>query len=241
MLRSAARRVGPAAGGLIALSGCDARFGAQRGSTEQGQDILDLWRPMIVIALVTLTIVVSLVAWCIIRYRRRNDDIPSQRQYVIPLEIFYTVIPILILATVLALSWKTQNEVDALAPRPPVAIDVVGYQWQWQFHYRHEEITISGLPDKRPVMVIPEGEPVRISLTSRDVIHSMFVPEFLFKRDAIPGVVNRFDFTANRPGRYLSRCAEYCGLNHWQMLFYVEVMPRTDFDRWVARHTAKSS
>lgn len=240
-MRIDGRRSAIAFGAALALAGCDSRFGAQRGSTEQGQDILDLWRPMIVIALVILAIVVGLVVWCVVRYRRRSDEIPSQRQYVIPLEVVYTVIPILIVATLFAISWKTQDEVDALAARPAVVIDAVGFQWQWQFGYRNEQFTISGLPGERPVMAIPEGEPVRINLTSRDVIHSMFVPEFLFKRDAIPGVVNRFDFTATRPGRYLSRCAEFCGLDHSQMLFYVEVMPRPDFDEWVERHSEKAS
>lgn len=218
------------------LAGCEARFGAQSGSTKQGEHILDLWRVMVVIALVILALVVGLVVWCVVRYRRRSAQIPTQRQYHIPIEVIYTTVPFLVLAVMVGLSWRTQNEVDALAPRPAVVIEATGFQWQWQFVYPNAGVTVTGLPDKRAVMVIPVDETVRIRLTSRDVIHSMFVPEFLFKRDAIPGVVNRFDFTATTPGRYVSRCAEFCGLDHAQMLFDVEVVPRSEFDRWVERH-----
>jgi cytochrome c oxidase subunit II len=235
-----AGQLGAAALLAALMTGCSTRFGAQAGTTNQGQDILHLWQLMVAIALVILALVLGLVVWVVVRYRRHGDDIPSQRQYVIPLEVVYTVVPLLILAVVFGYSWSTQDSVDALSKDPAVVVHVTGFQWQWQFAYPHDGITVTGLPQKRPELVLPVNRTARIVLTSRDVIHSMYIPQFLFKRDAIPGVVNRFDLTPTQEGRFLSRCAEFCGLNHAQMLFYVHVVSDRDFNRWIADH-AKGS
>jgi cytochrome c oxidase subunit 2 len=237
------RRAGQlgAAAVLVALmTGCSTRFGAKAGTTSQGGDMLHLWQLMVAIALVILAIVVGLVMWVVLRYRRRGDDVPSQRQYVIPLEIFYTVVPLLILAVVFGYSWTTQDNVDALSKHPAVVVDATGFQWQWQFSYPKDGITVTGLPQKPAELVLPVNRTTRIRLTSRDVIHSMYIPQFLFKRDAIPGIVNRFDLTPTRRGRFLSRCAEFCGLNHAQMIFYVHVVSDREFTRWVADHSKGS-
>jgi len=221
----------------LALSACSSDYGAEKGATKQSRDILDLWRPMIVIALCILALVVGLVVWVVVRYRARGrSDEPNQRQYVIPIEVLYTAVPILILAVIFGLSYKTQDEVDALDKRPAETIDVRGFQWQWQFHYRGDDITVTGLPGKPPVMMLPVGETVRLNLRSGDVIHSFYVPAFLYKRDVIPGVHNRVDIDVTDPGTYTGYCAEFCGLDHARMTFVVKAVSRSAFRDWAEQH-----
>ena len=198
----------------------------------------DLWRGGVMTALVVGAIVLSLIIFTVIRYRRRGrDDVPSQRQYIIPLEIVYTVIPIVIVLVLFGFSYAVQDDVDALSDNPDVTIDVQGFQWQWQFHYRAEDVTVTGVPDRRPVMVLPINETVRLVLTSRDVNHSFYVPDFLFKRDAIPTVKNQFDLEVEKAGTYRGFCAEFCGLNHARMTFTVRAVSKAEFDDWVAEQS----
>jgi cytochrome c oxidase subunit 2 len=238
-MRAPARRVLAAAVGLLALSGCDTTFGQKKGSTQQSHGISDLWRGSMMAAIVVGAIVISLIIWCVLRYRHRaRDGEPSQRQYNVPLEITYTAIPIIIVLVLFGFSWSVQNDVDALSSNPAVTVEVRGFQWQWQFRYPKDHITITGLPDRTPVMVLPVGETVRFVLTSRDVIHSFYVPDFLFKRDVIPGVTNRFDISIDKPGMYRGYCAEFCGLDHARMTFAVRALSPADYRAWVARKQA---
>ena len=221
---------------IVALAGCNSSFGQKQGATKQSHGMADLWRGSVMAALIVGALVLSLIIWCLLRYRRRGrDDIPSQRQYHLPLEIVYTAIPIVIVLTLFGFSWAVQNDVDALSAHPDVTVEVSGFQWQWRFHYPDDAITIVGLPDRRPTMVVPVGETVRIVLTSTDVAHSFYIPDFLFKRDAIPGITNRFDLTVDKPGTYFGQCAEFCGLNHAHMTFQVRAVSPVEYRDWVAQ------
>lgn len=234
-MRALSRRLLVAALALLALAGCDTTFGQKSGSTEQSRRMSDLWRGSMLAAIIVGAIVASLIIWCVLRYRHRDrDGVPSQRQYNVPLEITYTAIPIIIVLVLFGFSWTVQNDVDALSSNPDVTVEVRGFQWQWQFHYRDDDVTVTGLPDKTPVMVLPVGETVRFVLTSRDVIHSFYVPEFLFKRDVIPGVRNKFEITVEKPGMYRGYCAEFCGLDHARMTFAVRAVSKADYRDWVA-------
>lgn len=222
----------------VVLSGCSLEFGGGRGATRQGRDIFGLWQGSVIVAILVGGLVWGLILFAILRYRRRNDDLPNQTQYLVKLEILYTVVPVIIVAVLFALSYRTQNSVDALSSNPAVTIDVKGFQWQWQFHYRDDDVTITGLRDQPPTMVLPVDRTVRIVLTSPDVIHSFYVPDFLFKRDAIPGVTNRFDFDVRDKGSFKGRCAEFCGLDHARMDFEVKAVPMSEYRRWIADHRA---
>jgi plastocyanin len=123
---------------------------------------------------------------------------------------------------------------------------VVGFQWQWQFTYQGErvplpsgqppeDLTVKGTIAKPPVMYLPVGEPIRFTTEAKDVIHSFYVREFLFKRDAFPGHVNTFDITITKPGDYGGQCTEYCGLAHQAMRFTVRAVSRPQFEAWVAK------
>jgi cytochrome c oxidase subunit 2 len=220
---------------LAALPGCGfVDHAGKEGTSSQGRDIFDLWRGSVIAALVVGGIVWALIGWAVLRYRRRGDELPSQRQYIVPLEVVYTAVPILIVAVLFALSYRTQRDVDALTADPDLVIEVEGFQWQWQFHYVDEDITVTGLPDDPPVMVLPVDTKVRLVLTSTDVIHSFYVPDFLYKRDVIPGVKNEVDVDVTDVGRYTGRCAEFCGLDHARMTFEVDAVTMDDFREWVA-------
>jgi cytochrome c oxidase subunit 2 len=219
---------------VAALSGCSLEFGGGQGATRQGRDIFGLWQGSVVVGLLIGGLVWGLIVYAALRYRRRNDDIPTQTQYLVKLEILYTVVPVIIVAVLFAFSWRTQNEVDALTHDPAVTIDVRGFQWQWQFHYRDDNVTVTGVPGKEPTMVLPVDRTTRVILTSPDVIHSFYVPGFLFKRDVIPGIVNKIDVTPRDIGTYDGRCAEFCGLDHAKMTFRVRVVSLTDFRSWIA-------
>jgi heme/copper-type cytochrome/quinol oxidase subunit 2 len=125
-----------------------------------------------------------------------------------------------------------------------VDIEVDGFQWQWQFRYLDgdsnpdNDYSVVGSPASPAVMVVPVGEPVRLKLVSRDVIHSFFVPQFLIKRDLIPFpesvTPNTLEFTVTEEGTYHGQCAEFCGNLHAQMTFSVQAMPRDQYDQWLA-------
>ena len=220
----------------VALAGCGlVDHAGERGRSEQGRDIFDLWRGSVIAALVVGVLVWVLIAWAVIRYRRRSDELPTQRQYIVPIEILYTAIPVVIVAVLFALSYRTQRDVDAVTSDPDLVIEVTGFQWQWQFHYVEEDITVTGLPGTPPVMVLPVDTTVRLVLTSPDVIHSFYVPDFLYKRDVIPGVENKVDVDVVDAGRYTGRCAEFCGLDHARMTFEVDAVTTDDFRDWVDR------
>jgi cytochrome c oxidase subunit 2 len=236
-MRAAARRLVVPVLVVLALTACDTTFGQKSGVTKQSHGMSDLWRAGMIAAIIVGSLVVSLTVWCMVRYRRRGrDDVPDQRQYHIPLEIAYTAIPVVIVLVFFGFSWAVQNNVDALKAHPDVTVDVQGFQWQWRFHYREANVTVVGVPDKTPVMVVPVGKTIRLVLTSHDVIHSFYVPQFLFKRDVVPGLTNRFDITPDTTGTFRGYCAEFCGLDHARMTFAVRVLSPADYRSWIARH-----
>jgi cytochrome c oxidase subunit 2 len=131
--------------------------------------------------------------------------------------------------------------VDRLAKDPDQVVEVVAFKWNWQFNYRdgvgEEAGTVAstlGTDDVIPLLVLPTGQKIRFEETSRDVIHSFWVPELLFKRDVFPGSVrNKFDVTLDRAGRYVGRCAELCGTYHAFMQFELVVVSPERFDQFL--------
>ena len=130
---------------------------------------------------------------------------------------------------------RDEDYITTLTSSPAVTVDVVGYQWSWQFNYPQYKVTENGVmyPGPLPVLELPTNETVRFNLTSPDVIHSFWVPEFLFKRDVIPGHPNHFQITLTKTGTYIGHCSELCGLYHSRMLFKLKVVTPRQFQRWV--------
>lgn len=145
------------------------------------------------------------------------------------------MIPIVIVIVLWALSYRTEQRVLALSDRPDLTVEVEAFAWGWRFTYPEHGITVSsdskGPP---PELVLPVDRTTRIQLTSVDVIHAFYVPDLLFKRDAIPGRVQEFDVSPVRLGSFHGACAEYCGLDHAFMVFDVRVVTPQAFETWVA-------
>jgi cytochrome c oxidase subunit 2 len=226
------------AGVLLTAAACDVpSFGAPEPASKEGRHVLTLWQGFFIAAMVVGALVLGLITYALIRFRRRDDTIPNQRPYNVKWEIIYTVTPIIVVAVLFGFSVSTQNKVDRLVDKPGLVIDVTGYQWGWQFDYRDKDVSVNGSGEQEPPeLVLPVGETVRFVLRTNDVNHSFWVPAFLEKRDLIAGIDNQIDITPDRLGTFDGRCAEYCGLDHWRMSFTVRVLDQKGFDEWVATH-----
>lgn len=224
------------------LAACSSSFGMPRGADRQGREIFDLWQLMFVASILVAAIVYGLIAYSAIRYRARGtDDVVADRREHPVLELVYTAIPVAIVAVLWFVSWQTNQDVTAVESEPAVTVDVEAFSWGWRFSYPDLGVTVVSASDGSvPEMVLPLGETAAIRLTSADVIHAWYVPEFLYKRDAVPGRTARFDVTPEAPGVFEGACAEFCGLNHAYMRFAVRVLPATEFEAWArdARTTA---
>src|SRR5262245_11358894 len=210
-------------------------------ATKQGEAVVELWQGFFVAGIIVSGIVIGLIAYVLVRYRRRGDDdsVPNQNPYNIPIEVLYTVTPVLVVAGLFAYSVAAENDVNDLTDDPAVVVDVIGFQWQWRFTYVDEGIELIGTPEAGPPeLVLPMGEVVRFELSAQDVVHSFWVPEFIEKRDLIPGVDNEIDITPTRLGTYTGRCAEFCGLDHWRMTFTVRIVPPDEYEAWVTEAQA---
>jgi cytochrome c oxidase subunit 2 len=230
------RRLALVAGALL-LAGCELpRFGAPNSASKQGDDVLSLWQGFFIAAMAVGAIVLGLITFTVIRYRRRDDNVPNQKAEHIPLEILYTVTPIVIVAVLFAVSVVTEQHVTKTSDHSAVTVNVTGFQWGWKFEYPDQRVTVIGTAEQppHPELVLPVNEITQLHLTTTDVNHSFWVPSFLNKRDLIAGVDNTIDVTPTAIGVYDGRCAEYCGLDHWRMDFTVRVVSQTDFDQWVA-------
>jgi cytochrome c oxidase subunit II len=220
----------------VALAGCDLpSFGAPDPKSEQGERIYSLWQGFFLAGLAVGLLVWGLLIYVLIRYRRRGDDdeVPDQRAFHIPLEITYTAIPVAVVAVLFGVSWVTVERVNELEPDPATVVKVVGFQWSWQFVYEDEQVTITGEPGEPPELVLPVGERARLELVATDVAHSFWTPDFLSKRDLIPGVDNEIEVTPTETGSYVGRCAEFCGLDHWRMYYSVRVVSPDDYEAWL--------
>ena len=131
-----------------------------------------------------------------------------------------------------------------VSSNPDHQITVTGEQWSWQFTYASDGgrlTTVTGTPGKPPTLYLPQGESVQFTLHSNDVIHSFWVPAFLFKMDVIPGRVNRFEIVPKQLGTYKGKCAELCGKDHSRMLFNVQIVSPDEYRAHVAEAKAENA
>ena len=209
-------------------------------ATEEAPIIESLWTNSWIAAWLIGALVWGLIGFAVIRYRRRpGDKTPEQVKYNLPIEILYTVAPLIIILVMAVFTWRDQTELTRLTDRPTHTVGVVGFRWSWTFNYLEEGVYEVGTPGERPVMYLPVDETVRFELTSPDVIHSFWVPAFLHKMDVIPGRTNKFEVTPNKLGTYAGKCTELCGADHARMLFDVKVVSRADYDAHIEDLRAK--
>lgn len=210
--------------------------------SEQGDTIIGVWNIFLMIGAGVGVLILGLVAIIIIRFRRRDDGLPEQVHYKIGLEVAYTLIPLAIIIGLFALTLTSLNDVQRTTADPDLVVDVVAFQWQWEFNYDGTAVTLAQSADgEAPILVLPTDRVVEFRLESRDVIHSFWVPGFLLKRDIIPGRPGTLQVDLNgEPGIYRGVCAEFCGLDHTSMRFQVELMTPADFDTWLNQQQANS-
>lgn len=210
--------------------------------TEQGRAAADLYLPVFIIAVGVFVLVEGLLLIITLRFRRKPDDdaLPPQTHGNNRLEILWTAIPALIVTGMFIGSTVVLMDVEATSDEPGVTVDVTGFQWQWTFDYKAQDLSFTGAGDLGPEMVLPVDEPVLIRLHSLDVIHSFYVPQFFRKLDVVPGRINQFEVTITEQGTFGGQCAEFCGLAHDAMFFTVRAVDRPTFDQWVDDEQAKA-
>ncbi|MGY1594384.1 cytochrome c oxidase subunit II [Geodermatophilus sp. SYSU D00708] len=235
--------------GVATLTGCTPnnefwRWGWPNGITDEAFAMRDLWIWSVIAALVIGILVWALILWSVVAHRKRSDELPKQTAYNLPLEIVYTIIPFLIIAGLFFFTVVTQNRVQERSDDPDVTVAVNAFKWNWQFVYPEttgqdgEPVNTVGSTDEIPILVLPTDETIRFEVASADVIHSFWVPEFLFKLDVIPGNENGrdnvFEVTIREEGAFVGRCAELCGTYHAYMNFEVRAVSPTDYDAYLA-------
>ena len=247
---SRVRGLALALGCAVLLAGCAG--GSFTGATDQARPIHHLYMILFVVATVIFVLVEGLILWAVVRYRRRDDALPPQFHGNNLLEIAWTLGPLIIVAVLFVLSYQVITKVNAEASNPEVTVNVTGFQWQWEFTYAGEKVqvekgqppqdlSIKGTTAKPPQIYLPVGETIHFNEQSKDVIHSLYIPEFLFKRDLLPGHTNSFQLTISKIGVYHGQCAQFCGLAHGQMHFYIHGVSRPQYDAWLADQKKKQA
>jgi heme/copper-type cytochrome/quinol oxidase subunit 2 len=180
-----------------------------------------------------LVLAMMLVSFVLSWRRRRRGLPPSKRAKHNPLELTYLAC-LAGIAIFLVTASFSSNSAFFSDPPPALRVRVTAFQWCWHFQYVGTRVSVTGRCAGGPVptLVLPANRPVEIELTSRDVIHSFWLPGLAFKMDIYPDHVNTFTTTL-RPGRWLGRCAEFCGLYHYAMMFHIQAYPVARFDRWL--------
>jgi cytochrome c oxidase subunit II len=194
-----------------------------------------------------VALVLVLLVWVMFRYNEKANPVPSTFTHNTPLEIVWTVIPILILIAIAAPSFKLLY-VQYSFPKADLTIKATGHQWYWTYSYPdYGNFSFDSLfvfdSDLKPGQlrllsvdneaVVPVGATVDVLITADDVIHSWAVPSFGIKVDAVPGRVARTWFKALEPGVYYGQCSQLCGANHAFMPIAVRVLSEPDFKAWL--------
>ncbi len=246
------------AAGLLVLtvSGCspEAKRGWMPGYedgpvTNMTERITNLWVGSWIAALIVGVLVWGLTIWCVVVYRKRKGDnkLPVQTRYHLPLEILYTVVPIVMVGVLFFYTQRDMTAIRATDATPDVSIEVYGKQWSWDFNYLDDDVYYSGthvsnvgelegsLGDRGtheslPTLYLPVNNTVEFTLVSRDVNHSFWIPAFLDKMDMIPGRSNTWQVIPLREGIYAGKCAELCGEYHSGMLFQVAVVSEEEYE-----------
>ena len=241
---------------LVSLTGCDVgkAFGGfgwpQGGITPESQRMYDLWIASCIAALAVGVFVWGLIFWCVVRYRKRGNELPVQTRYNLPMEFLYTIAPILVVSVLFYYTAVVQTDVIKESKNPDVTVEVVAFKWNWQFNYRDGQgrdantvASVLGTSEVIPILVLPTGKSIRFEEHSRDVVHSFWVPELLFKRDVMPGNVrNTFEVSRiDQEGAFVGRCAELCGSYHAFMNFELRVVSPEKYDQFLAAKKAGKS
>lgn len=220
----------------VALSGCSANevlfLDLPEPASEQANIVQSLWEGSWIAAWIVGFFTWGLMVWAFVAYRRRgkDDPMPEQTRYNIPIEALYTFAPLIVVFGIFAFTLRDGHELTKLTDDYDNTVQVIGFRWSWTFNYVDDDAYEVGTPQESPTLWLPVDEKVRFELNSPDVIHSFWVPSWLFKLDVIPGQTNQFEVTPNQTGEFAGKCAELCGTDHSRMLFNVKVVTRDEYD-----------
>lgn len=240
---------------LLPALGLAANMNMPRGVTAISRDTYHLHMTIIWVCVVIGVLVYGVLVYSLIKFRKSKGAVPSTFHHSTKIEIAWTLIPFLILVAVAIPSTQVLSRIYDTS-ESEVDILVTGYQWRWQYRYLSddgEEVTFFSnlatpqeqidneaekgehyLLEVDEPLVVPTNTKVRLLLTSADVIHSWWVPEFSVKKDAIPGFVNESWINVEEPGTYRGQCTELCGQLHGFMPVVVNAVDRAEFDSWLA-------
>ena len=217
---------------LVASCAQDAPLDTLDPAGPQAEAIDELFDPVLAVAAVVFFLVqfgILFVAW---RFRRRQDDdaLPTQTHGNTKLELGWTIIPALLLAGIAGATVLTLLDLEEV-PDEAMEVTVVGQQWWWEYRY---DVDGDGEDDIVTAndLVIPAGRHVDLSIESRDVIHSFWIPRLNGKRDAVPGRSHPLQLEADEPGVYQGQCTEFCGLSHGFMQMRVVALSPDDYAAW---------
>jgi cytochrome c oxidase subunit 2 len=242
---------GQALAGDLVGQPTDGAINMQPGVTPLREDAI-WFHNVILMPIITLIslFVLALLVIVVLRFNKRANPVPAKWSHNTPIEIVWTVVPVLILATIAIFSFRLLFTYHTFPEKPYMTVKATGYQWYWGYEYPdqkipeivsnilpEEEAKAKGVPYRLAAtqpLVVPVNKVVRVLVTGNDVIHAFAVPSFGIIADAIPGKVNETWFKAQKEGTYYGQCRELCGIDHAFMPIEVKVVSQADFDAWVA-------
>lgn len=253
--RPARRRwaVGALGLALLVLTGCSQattdqlrRIGLPEAASDRAPYIHDLWIGTWIAAGIIGVGVWALIGWVVVRYKTNTNDMPKQNRYNLPMEIFYTLAPFIVVGVLFYYTILAQTAVLTKVEKPDIVVDVVGQKWSWTFNYKSadnpavkSDVWETGTINYSPDLYLPVNKSVRFNLSSPDVIHDFWVPAFYQKLDVMPGRINSLDLTPNKEGVYAGKCAELCGTYHSAMLFNVHIVSEQEYNDHLKSLVAK--
>lgn len=240
----------------IILAGCTQQqlqgyMPTEPGTTNHTDRIVGLWVTSWIVLLAVGVVTWGLIIWAAVVYRRRKGQVglPVQLRYNMPIEIFYTIVPLILVIGFFAFTARDQAAIEKPTEDPDYTIQVIGKRWAWDFNYLTDDVYYTGIQaqelgdgnidiEQLPVLHLPVDKTIEIEIDSRDVIHSFWIVDFLYKKDMIPGKTNHMYFTPTKIGEYEGKCAELCGEFHSLMLFKVVVESQEDYDAYIESQRA---
>ena len=239
------------------IAGADWAMNMPRGVTELSLETFDLHMMVLWVCVAIGVLVFGVMIFSLVKHRKAAGAVPARFSHSTMAEVIWTVIPIIILLVMVVPAARTLVRIED-ARDPDVSVVVTAYQWKWHYRYQDEDIEFYSslartslesrslgadvdpfgvdnylLEVDRP-LIVPKGAKIRLLITSNDVVHAWWVPDFAIKKDAVPGIVNEAWFRAEQTGTFRGQCAELCGKDHGYMPIVVEVVEEDAFQAWVA-------
>ncbi|MEM8538960.1 MAG: cytochrome c oxidase subunit II [Pseudomonadota bacterium] len=236
----------------------DRGTGFQPSATELARDVVWLDTMLLIIITTIVVFVTALLIWVMLRYNQKRNPEPATFTHNSPLEVAWTVVPVVILVFIGAFSLPVLFKQQEI-PEADITIKVTGFQWAWNYEYvdhgfnfdsymlQRDELEEFGYRQEDYLLatdtavVVPVDATVVMQVTASDVIHSWTIPAFGVKQDAVPGRLAELWFAAEREGIYFGQCSELCGKDHAYMPITVKVVSQETYDAWLAEATGETS